>query len=94
MLKEALLTVTSQEECKKRLSLVSNVGIDDKKICAVDRSGTGDPSDACQGDSGGPLSLSVGGRFQDSIELNPDRSARWVLIGVVSFGYYYYFFID
>ena len=59
--------------------------IDDNVICAVDRTSEG--QDACQGDSGGPLMFEAGGLIgDDSYTLTPDRSSRWILIGVVSFG--------
>ena len=86
VLRDAVLTVTDATECHRWLSrVVKNVTIDDNVICAVDRTSEG--QDACQGDSGGPLMFEAGGLIgDDSYTLTPDRSSRWILIGVVSFG--------
>jgi len=62
--------------------ITTRVTIDKNKVCAVDRAGQ---SDACQGDSGGPLM--VESRDIATFLTPKDIKPRWVLIGVVSFGY-------
>ncbi|KAB7503551.1 Venom serine protease Bi-VSP [Armadillidium nasatum] len=50
VLKEAMLLIRTNEECKKNYAVFRSVVIDKRRLCA----GVGG-SDACQGDSGGPL---------------------------------------
>jgi len=83
ILKETFLSVTSEQECMDKFGqITTRVTIDKNKVCAVDRAGQ---SDACQGDSGGPLM--VESRDIATFPTPKDRKPRWVLIGVVSFGY-------
>jgi len=65
------IPVTSESKCNDAFSLL-NVRIGSTHICAGGESG----KDSCTGDSGGPLMRTL-----------PTDETRWMLEGVVSFGY-------
>merc|ERR1712013_246072 len=75
ILRQGILSVTSNDECQERYSGFDDVNILPSKLCALDRNGL---VGACLGDSGGPLV---------ALKKGSDNKFRYYLLGVVSAGY-------